>query len=78
MAYSLPEDDPITRGAEEVLAQAVREGDVRPDRVLECVYYSSEPDLWAVVRAVARLDHAARLQVMNYVRTISGPDTSAH
>ena len=77
MAYTLP-DEPFAKGAEEVLTQAVREGDVRPDRVLECVYYSSEPDLWAVVRAVARLDHAARIQVMNYVRTISGQGTSAH
>ena len=42
----------------------------RPALVLESVYYCEEPDLVAVMRAVATLDAGARLQVLAYAMNL--------
>ena len=42
----------------------------RPALVLESMYYCEEPDLVAVMRAVAPLDPGARLQVLAYAMNL--------
>jgi hypothetical protein len=59
------------RYAEEVVSQAVRCGYVHPALLLECVHYAAEPELLAVIRAVAELDASQRLVVMGYARRLS-------
>jgi hypothetical protein len=57
--------------AEELVSQAVRGGYVRPALLLECLHYAAEPELMAVIRAVAELDAGTRLVVMAYARRLS-------
>jgi hypothetical protein len=57
--------------AEEMVGQAMRDGYVPPALLLECVHYAAEPELMAVIRAVAELDPGQRLVVMAYARRLS-------
>jgi|tagenome__1003787_1003787.scaffolds.fasta_scaffold14775434_2 hypothetical protein len=79
MAFISRKDDEVfDSDPRDVLAQIMREGDISPNTMMECLYYSAEPDLWAVIRAVARLDGAARLQVMSYARKLSEEHMPSH
>jgi hypothetical protein len=64
------------RYAEELVTQAVRGGYVHPALLLECVHYAAEPELMAVIRAVADLDAGQRLVVMGYARRLSREERS--
>jgi hypothetical protein len=64
--------------AEALLSQVMRERGPRASAVIECVYYAAEPDLMALMRAVARLDPASRLKIMNYARKLAGAQDPAH
>ena len=60
------------RYAEELVSQALQGGYVHPALLLECLHYAVEPELLAVIRAVAELDPGQRLVVMGYARRLSG------
>ncbi len=55
---------------EEALAAALTAGEVRPSTWLECLFYSAEPDLMAVIRAAAVLDGAGRRDVLDYIQRV--------
>lgn len=66
-----PPANRFTGYAEALVAQALREGCVVAPVLLECLYYATEPDLLAAIRAVAALDTGARLVVMAYARRLA-------
>ena len=44
---------------------------MHPALLLECLHYAAEPELMAVIRAVAELDAGQRFVVMAYARRLS-------
>lgn len=55
------------------LTEAVAEGGIQPSVLLELLYYASEPDLVATMRAVAALDPPTRLRVLFFARGMAEP-----
>lgn len=55
------------------LTEAYAEGGIPPSLLLELLYYASEPDLLAAMRAVAALDPPDRLKVLSLARGLARP-----
>jgi hypothetical protein len=61
------------RTLQDRLTDALAEGDIQPSHLLELLYYGSEPDLVAVMRAIAALDSPTRLKVLSIAQAMSRP-----
>lgn len=55
----------------DMVVESLRDGTITPSKLLECVYYAVEPDLFAAMRALAALGPAERLMIMSYAKRLS-------
>jgi len=55
----------------DMVVESLRDGTITPSKLLECIYYAAEPDLFAAIRAFAALGPAERLMVMSYAQRLA-------
>jgi hypothetical protein len=55
----------------EIVIETLRNGTILPSTLLECIYYSVEPDLLAAIRVFAATGPAERLMIMSYAKRLS-------
>jgi hypothetical protein len=59
----------------ELLTAAMNDGYIKPVDLVECVQFAARPALLAVMRALASLDESAQVEMVGFVRRLTGrPD----
>jgi hypothetical protein len=59
----------------ELLTAAMNDGYIKPVDVVECVQIAARPALLVVLRALASLDESAQVEMVGFVRRLTGrPD----